>query len=50
MEHYEDIARNEGIAKGRAEGGNRMLYQLVQDGDLPIEKAAKRLIYPLICS
>lgn len=47
MEKYTEEARAEGRAEGHAEGENegkiKTLAMLVQDGDLPVEKAAGRL-------
>ena len=38
-----DILKAEGKAEGIAEGGNKMIYSIVQDGDLSFEKGAERL-------
>lgn len=38
-----DRVENRGRAEGRTEGGNLMIYSLVQDGDLIPEKGAARL-------
>lgn len=47
MKFYEDIARNEGRSEGRSEGlaeGKRLSYfEMVQDGDLNIKKAAQKI-------
>ena len=39
---YDRIAE-EAKAKGKIEGGNEMLYKLVQDGDISVEKAAEKM-------
>ena len=38
-----DVLIAEGRAEGRTEGGNQMVYIMVQDGDTTPEKGAKRL-------
>ncbi len=47
MEYYENIAeekgRAEGLEEGLEKGGNKMLYELVQDGTISVLKAAKKL-------
>ncbi len=36
-------AEARGEARGEVRGGNKMLYKLVQDGDITIEKGAEKM-------
>ena len=38
-----DRIAEEAKAKGKIEGGNEMLYKLVQDGDISVEKAVEKM-------
>ena len=43
LEYEAKTIMNEGRAEGRKEGGNIMVYVMVQDGDITPEKGANRL-------
>ena len=42
MKYYEDIAEQKGRSEGLAEGKRLSYFEMVQDGDLNVKKAAQK--------